>query len=409
MAQNTEPTTFGKGGFRYAEGGEDLLGALQRGREGRGDGAGRWLVVQSISSGDAIAAVRVTPAEASVLHVERNIPLPYLTKSLFIEEVLTGESAARSTPEEAHAAILYFAARAARIEGRTTLASFIEPTSKTASLLSLEPVNGVPTVGGRSLAAQRVDLAAHRAFSATASLRPLLEKGFVPEAVATLERWLAGFFGTSWFRAVKDGTLTRQQYVYTLANQHQYVRFTTRHIGAAVAYSEDRELRNHWRRHLEGEVDHERIIEKDLQGLGADVDFVLHHMVPQADNLKFCLAQEAILGFRRDPVLFLAPPFVAEGFSAHLDRAFMANLDRAAAGWGIANPRHVTNFIGSHIDFDGGDDGHWAGTLSVLERSLTTEKQLAEFLAVIRVCMDAFERSYCVFADDLAIFQARSA
>jgi hypothetical protein len=73
----------------------------------------------------------------------------------------------------------------------------------------------------------------------------------------------------------------------------------------------------------------------------------------------------------------------------------------------VKNPRLVTNFITSHIDYDGGADGHWAGICAVLGRFLESETDQQTFLATIRLCMDAFERSYAAYIEDLLIFAAK--
>jgi hypothetical protein len=373
-----------------------------RGGNATGDPAvphGAWLVVRS-NAGRELGAVHVTDGEESVLRTGAKLPPKTLSKTLFLDEVRVDPGRDDVPP-----ALLYLAARHARIAGRTTLA-MLDADRSLSTLGGFARLGHVPPVAGGPFAAQRVDVVAHHAFTAAPeAMKRILRKAFVPEAVATLESWLATFFQTGWFKAIEAGRLSREQYAYTLANQYQYVRSTTRHIGAAVALSADRDLRNHWRHHLEGEVDHERIIEKDLANLGVDVDFVVNHMVPHPDTMAFCLVQEAILGFRRNPVLFFAAPFVVEGFSAHLDAAFIANLDRCAKRWGIENPRHVTNFIASHIGFDGGDDGHWAAALAMIERHLASEKEQQEFLAVAHACMTSFERSYQGFTEELALYE----
>jgi hypothetical protein len=234
--------------------------------------------------------------------------------------------------------------------------------------------------------------------------------------VETLERWARPFFEGPWFRAVHEGTLSRQQYAYTIANQHLYVRWTTRLIGHAVANSHDRELRAHWIRHLGGEIDHEQLLESDLTALGMDVAFVQDAMAPSLGNREFMAMQESLIGFRRDPVMLMAAPLVAEGVASRLDQRFVEALYENVRRWGIENPKRATSFIVSHIHFDGGhkdedgehtDPGHWELTRRILERFLVDDAQLSWFLGAMRVCMDGFARSYRDYAEDLAIFAAK--
>lgn len=363
------------------------------------------------AAGRTLARALVTPAEDSVLLGRARIPRRDRTRALFVSDVAVDPGA----PDDVRAMLLYFCGRRARIEERTVLATALREGHAAAetggvTFDRLPKVTPVESLGGTfAVRAQRLDLAMHQAGKAmTPAARGALREHFVPEAVETLERWLEVFFANPWFRAVREGTMTREQYVATLSNLHQFVRWTTRLIGRAVSTSKDRALRSKWLHHLQGEVDHELILERDLAALGADVDYVVGAMVPTVDTQSFMVTQESMVAFHQDPVLFLAAPFVAEGFAAHLDAGFVGGLRAAAKRWGVANPRQVTAFFASHIEYDGGGDGHWETGRAQLGDHLTTDADLCRFLNAARLCMRAFDRAYSGYIEDLALFGASS-
>lgn len=343
----------------------------------------------------------VVSAEESGLEAETRLPVGDLARCAALSDLLVRAS----TGPEVLAATLYLALRRARILGYATVVTLADDSSPAWQLLNLVPLRHVAKKAFTA-GAQRLDIAIHRAWTASGSLKPALRALFVPEAVETLDRWMVGFFASSWFRAIYEGTMTREQYIYTLSNMHQFVRWTTRLIGRAIGHSDDRELRSHWLKHLNGEINHELIIEKDLAELGADVRYVTETMVPNVHNQQFLAVQESTIGFHQDPVLFMAPPFVAEGFSARLDKRFMDALDAVVKGWGISNPRHATMFFAAHIKYDGGDDGHWEIMRAILERYLSDDRQLQRFLNVTRLAMNSFSLSYSSYIEDLAVFTA---
>lgn len=332
-----------------------------------------------------------------------------LSKSITISNVvLDAERGGDIMP-----ALLYLALRRGRIWERSTVAAYITESGRQhARFAGLEPLAKIPAhVQGESApyiaVGQRIDLAIYGAYRAASSeMQAFLRAYFVPEAVETFEQWLGPFLKSSWFEAVYQGTLTREQYIYTLSNVHQFVRFTTRIIGRAVAYSTDRTLRNHWLNHLEGEINHEIIAEKDLEALGADVDFVVNAMVPNVSTQQFMVAQESMIGFNHDPVLLMGAPFVAEGYSGRLDGRLLEGLERCARGWGIAKPKMVTRFYASHIQYDGGSDGHWEHTQAMLGHCLTNDMQLQRFLNVIHLAKRSVEASYEDYIHEVGLFGA---
>jgi len=262
-----------------------------------------------------------------------------------------------------------------------------------------------PVAGASDLVAQRLDIALDRAASAieVSGLPNLDPEYLVGEVGAHLEGFFERIQASTWFRAVYEQTITRGQYVYTLSNMHQFVRFTTRILGRCVANAQDSALRLHFARHLSEEVNHELIIERDLTALGEDVDFVRERMAPNLPTRQFMAAQESAIAFHRDPILLLAAPLAAEGISGHLDAAFLDALHEVARTWGVPDPSRVTRFYSSHMDFDGGDDGHWEQTVAVLSTYLTDETKLSRFLSVLAATTVAMERCYDSWIDDIAL------
>lgn len=381
----------------------------------RGESSPEARRISLFSEGDrrCLGTVLVTPAEESTLASRWGVPRGVLERGVVVSDVALDAAAGDNLP-----ALMYMALRRARIWDRPTVLSGVavedgpRPAALAPARFELEALDNLSTfeVGARTYRplAQRVDLAIHRAWQATPeALIPSLRAHFVPETVETLDRWIARFFKTPWFRSILEGTMTKQQYIYTLSNQHQFVRWTTRLIGLAVRHSDDLALRNKWLHHLEEEVNHELLIEKDLAALGADVEYVTTHMVPNVANQQFMVTQESMIGFHADPVLFMAPPFAAEGFASRLDKEFIAATRRLVKSWGVENPKHATSFFASHVEFDGGDDGHWENTHRVLGDHLRTELKLKQFLNALRLSMNAFERSYTSYVEDLAIFTVK--
>ena len=368
-------------------------------------------VIVSRASGEQLGTALVTPAEESTLLRRTRLSPQTFDRCVVVSDV----SIVPSAPSDTLASLLYFCGRRGRLWGRAMVVAALakDVATQAGAVIALEPLSKLKSfdAGGQTwvMHAQRLDVAIHHAWGASSSaMQASLREHFVPEAVEMLETWIPTLFSNPWFRAVQDGTLTKEQYIYTLGNLHQFVRWTTRLIGRAVSHSTDRRLRNKWVEHLRGEVDHELIIERDLAALGADVEYVVSSMVPSVETQQFMVSQESMIGFHADPVRFEAPPFVAEGYAAHLDQKFIDALRSTARGWGIENPKQVTAFYASHIDFDGGYDGHWELGRNMLKEHLKTDGDLVRFLNVARLCMDSVNRSYTAYVDDLRIYSATS-
>lgn len=301
------------------------------------------------------------------------------------------------------ARVLYAAAREARIGGLKACATW----STGAEGASASVFRPVPGAGGSGLVARDLPYATTRfADIAARGGLPVPPEVLVNEIVRTLELYFVRIWETAWFRAVYEQRLSREAYVYTLGNMHQFVRFTTRLIGRCVACSQDSWLRAHFARHLREEVNHELIIEQDLAHLGEDVAYVLEQMAPNAPTRRFMATQESAIGFHQDPILMLAAPLAAEGIAGRLDPEFMRSLHLNLERWGVAEPAKATKFFSSHIEFDGGDDGHFAGTVSLLERYVRDEARLQLFLSFLSSSTDALIGSYDSWERDLRLFSA---
>lgn len=233
--------------------------------------------------------------------------------------------------------------------------------------------------------------------------------GFLPQALRAVlptlaiapniemhvKREIRRFHQSSFFRAVAEGMLTREQYIDALGNNLRYVQWTTRILAKMVGSTPDRVLRNHYLDHLKGEVDHDLLIERDLDYLGADLDYYRDHKVADPPIAQFMLAQEAFCEFRRDEKLFLAVPLTIEGFTAFLSSEFIDQLKALIASWGYSKPARGCRFLASHIATDGDrEKGHWIRTSKVVSRCIATERQAAEFHTLINVVSDSLYRGF---------------
>lgn len=352
------------------------------------------------ASGALLAVASITRADRSSLELGG----PAGRTTAYLADLAVSEHATHVLP-----LILYAAARRARIAGATLLATHLfDPDRSITATLDLAPADElawIPAAQGRSFvpAVGRLDVAIDRAWSTWATRgKPTPSSAlFVDEVSETIERWLEDIYGRGFFRAVFERTLTRDQYVYAASNMHQFVRWTTRLLGAAVASSHDRTLRNHYLAHLGGEINHEVIIERDLAHLGVDVEYVIARMVASPHTRQFMAIQESLIGYHRDPIGFMASPLVAEGIASHLTPAFVEALEATIARWGVREPRKAMTFFTSHVHTDGGDDGHWETGLSMLGAYLTYEPALARFLGLLRASMSALTGAYDEYVDRL--------
>ena len=269
-------------------------------------------------------------------------------------------------------------------------------------VLAPEPSLAAILAGAPGPAQEPTDRAAHRLWRACSpDDQRSLAAGFVDEAVAALDRHARAFADNAWCRAAAAGRLTREQYVAALADTHQYVRDTPRLLALAISITRDEDLGDHLTRHFRGEQKHDRLLESDLRYLGADLDYVLRGRVPALATLTFMAVQESALAWGRDPVGFLAAPFVAEGIVARVDPGIFRDLAANIRRWGYGEPARALRFLTSHVREDGGDDGHWARTVRVLAAHLRDDLVQRRFLAALHLAADAFTRSYESHACDV--------
>jgi thiaminase len=352
------------------------------------------------------AIVRFAPATESRFFNHAGLSHNALSRSLAITGVWLSKDA--NTADHL-APALYRALQQGRIWGLNTVVAHIaDLEGPVAKLLRLGSLSAAPEVReGRAYQAsvQMLDVAIYevaRACSAVAwsELRPLLAR----EAVETVQHWVKAFYRGSWSRSIFERTMTREQYVQSLSNMHHYVRQTTQHLGRAVASADNRELRRHFIEHLNGEINHEVMIENDLRHLGVDPEYVVKHRVPNAATKSFMAIQETTIAFYQDPIMLMACPLVAEGITANMPAEFVSSLRALVGSWGVKSPERATGFLTSHTHTDGGEDGHWQATVEILHGYLVDEATQRRFLCTLRTAADCIERSFNSNIDDLPLF-----
>jgi hypothetical protein len=312
--------------------------------------------------------------------------------------------------------LLYLGIREARRNGRSLLA--VDPglaPSDAADIpavlasLGFEKVEQ-PSAASGAVWASDVQRAALAAFQALprAARDWVAENLLTDELEATIRDRAAQFYETSFFKKVFDGTLTRGQYIDSVANNHQFVRWTTRLLGRLVGMTDDQRLRRHFVNHLQGEVDHDTLLENDLRYLGADPEYVRTQMVPCREIQQFMVVQESVIGFHQDPVVAMATPFAIESATAFMDRRFIEALRACITSWGYSTPGRACTFLSSHIHTDGGEDGHWEGTKKMLRAYMREETTLQKALNIANLVMDGVIRAYDAYGRRPSIEHLRS-
>ncbi|HLB55751.1 MAG TPA: hypothetical protein VJK30_00270 [Coxiellaceae bacterium] len=290
----------------------------------------------------------------------------------------------------------YFALRQARIWNCYTV---IAPTQYQ-SLLKLSPLSFLPTIFS-----QQLSYAIFQAYEAcNATEHTFIQTYFIHEILTTFQIWVENLFQNSWFRAIKTRTLTKEQYIITLYNLHAFVKYTTRLAARCVAYSDSRELRNHYINHLKGEVNHEVIIESDLRALHADVDYLINAHVAHPATNAFMTLQESVIGYKQNSALMLACPFIAEGMTANINSTFVTDLHETIKSWGVKSPDAASRFLTSHMKTDGGDDGHWIRVIMMIDKVIETEKQQREFLAIMNLATSSYGKGLGDNVDDYSLY-----
>lgn len=308
---------------------------------------------------------------------------PTKNKILFIHEIWEEENNKGYLP-----VLLYLIMRRGRIEQK----QHVITRNDNASCCSILRMKNLSS----DLAIQTLDYAIHLAYQNCHNDNLVfVKKFFGDEVVETVKNWLQDFFNNnSWVQTILQGKITRQQYIASLFNIHTYVRYTTRLCARCIAYCDNPELRDHYINHLRGEINHERIIERDLKYLGEDVDYLMNYYLPNTETKQFMMTQESTIAFYRDPILMLACPLAAEGITAAITDEFMDALYNSIASWGVKEPKEAARFIYSHRNTDGGEDGHWIRVVNMIQRFVKDEYQLRKFLSILNSATEGLSRSF---------------
>lgn len=371
------------------------VSAFRRRREDTAPPAGTDEVV--VYRGDDVIAAAALPAtEASEFASQIGLN-PDRLRHTFL---LTGLAVEPTDDAQANLALVVFLAmRRHRIVGRTHYVAIL--TSRDhglASLLRTQPVRNATNQEGTQAAQGRIDEAMLRCFEAMDEVqRAVARGGFAEEIRAAVKDRVGPFVANPTFEAARAGSLSQDQYIHSIANQHQYVRYTTRILGLAVSNCEDPELRRHFAMHLSGEVNHEVWLEEDLAYLDGDVDYVKDLMVPDAPIMKFSFITEALTSFRRDPVVFMGVPIAIEGAAAHTPMSAIEAIQACIRSWGYDRPEEGTRFLARHIEADAGQDGHeghWDATLRVMSTYVKTERQQQQILRIIDLIFQSLQSAY---------------
>lgn len=371
----------------------------------------RCLEIKSSETGSSTVQATIWQAEHHPIAGRLRFQPGALEKTIVLSDIKSADDGATESEKSLLPGLLYLALREGRIMRRQNAVLFLaESDNHIAELLNLKQLRHIaPLQDGkleRRAYASPIDDAMHRVYEACHDRTlALVQDEMTNEVVRTLEFWLGELLQGSWARAIYDRTLTQEQYVAMLNNLHCFVRYTTRLLGRAVSLSDDQALRDHYIYHLKGEINHEKLIERDLEYLQEDVEYLKHCRQPSYETKAFMVVQESTLAYYQDPVTFLACPIAAEGVAAYLDKQFLECLYGCIASWGIKEPRKAANFITSHTNFDGGDDGHWNRTILKLKSNVRSEARMREFLGVLRTAMNALQRSYNGTIDDMRLWE----
>jgi hypothetical protein len=367
------------------------------------DAKGWHILVESADGKTVLGATHIMLAEESDFAAHSGIDARLLTNGVHSSRTFVH-------PDARHrgyfSLLFYLGMRWARMQGRTMYYGYIEegepPFRK---MVGPDYLGGVPprrVVGSDGSDYQvlavcgSVDYAMHRCYrTLSKGLKEFVNASLMPEEIEhTILAGIENFYMNPWFQQVYAGTASRRQYAAVLANLHHYVRWTTRLLGRIIAETPCAELRGHYLEHLTGEVDHERMLEHDLEALGCDVEYLLEVSAPDPGIVNFMSIQQSLAAFERDPVLFLVVPLVAEGLSAFMAPEFLTALERCIASWGLERPRSAMTFLRSHVHTDGGERGHWQAVRNVLARRLDGERMMQRALAFATALLDAQRQTY---------------
>ncbi len=358
-----------------------------------------------------LAAAIVVPAEKSQFQQTTQLSQEALANSIYLSDVWVSPDAVTSN---ALPAILYLALRRGRIMGRQDVVALIQKPNTNvplAALLQLDRLSNVEEIerDGYTLVAvaQRLKYSILHIYKQCSDDElGLIKENFITELLEIHRNWMDRFYHGAWAQSILNGTLKKEQYIYSLYNLHQYVRQTTRLCARCVAHSDNLNLRNHYINHFKGEINHELLIEHDLKTLSADLEYLHESHVPHPATKEFMMVQESTIGYYQDPILMLACPMAAEGIAAHMDEHFIDKLHQTIGSWGIEKPEEAARFLTSHIRTDGGEDGHWLAVVSILKKALKDEHYQQQFLSVLTAAMNGFERGFNMNVTDMKLWNA---
>lgn len=342
-----------------------------------------------------VAVAWLMPAENSFLSEGLRLSSQRLTQSVFLQALWVLPEANGLMP-----AALYLVLRRGRIWNRKQIIMLLDQQQAISlAAIRISVVDNVSTmqVAGKevSLYAQQLQYALHLCYQhCQGKFLQFIKQEFSNEIIQTVAIFLQQFFMNKWSQAICNETITKQQYIQSLFNLHSYVRYTTRLCARCVAVSDDPDLRNHYIEHLKGEINHEKIIERDLKNLGGDVEYLTKYFVPNLATKEFMMTQESTIAFYQNPVLMLACPLAAEGISAAVNPEFLKALSRTISSWGIDRPEDAMRFISSHTNTDGGEDGHWENVKKMTNRFIQSENELQRFLSIYEIATEGLQRSF---------------
>lgn len=363
--------------------------------------------------GNRQAASTVSPAEESNFQTMTRMPKSSLNNSISVNGLWISPDQAISTMLPP---ILYFSLRRGRIWNKSNVVALIptpNPEAPLATLMKLERLNHIADIDIENQKflplAQQVKYSMYYLYQQCSGVElKLIQDNFLNEILEIHRNWLNRFYEGPWCQAILNETLTREQYIASLFNLHEYVRYTTRLAARAVAHSDDIRIRNQYLNHLKGEINHELIIESDLKHLGADIEYLKNAHTPSPGTKEFMVVQESTIGFYQDPVLMFACPLAAEGASAHMSPDFLKQLEHLIGSWGVKEPRKAMYFLASHIHTDGGEEGHWNNVVKIMQEYINSEKIQQKFLSVLIAAMNGFEHGFNANIEEMKLWAAIS-
>ena len=84
---------------------------------------------------------------------------------------------------------------------------------------------------------------------------------------------------------------------------------------------------------------------------------------------------------------------------------FVNALLKVIASWGVEEPKEAARFLTSHINTDGGDDGHWQHVINAIGNNVHSELDLQRFLSVMHAAMNGFERGFNANIEELKLWE----